>query len=137
MIGRGVLRLRLYHGWSQRLLERKAKVDQTTISRLENGKQHGLSIRKLAAILDALQAGDVIFDQPKLLAPPSSFERLIYGDRWARACREADRRLRWPGTGERPGAGDGPGTSDLPSARRPTSGAREKDGRDIGRDNGT
>jgi transcriptional regulator with XRE-family HTH domain len=54
LIGRAVLRLRLYLGWSQRHLEYKSKVDQTTISRLERGQQAGLSIRRLASILDAL-----------------------------------------------------------------------------------
>jgi transcriptional regulator with XRE-family HTH domain len=95
-VGRAVLRLRLYFGWSQRDLEARANVDQTTISRLERGVVHGLSIRRLGAILDALHVGDVVFDQPELIVPPTDLEIMLFGDRWARACREADRRLRWP-----------------------------------------
>jgi transcriptional regulator with XRE-family HTH domain len=96
-VGRGVLRLRLYRGWSQADLEQRSKVDQTTISRLERGLQRGLSIRRLAAILDALHVGDVVFDQPPLITPPTNLEIMLFGDRWERAGREADRRLGWPG----------------------------------------
>ena len=95
-IGRAVLRLRLYHGWSQRDLEHKSRVDQTTICRLERGEQRGLSIRRLAAILDALHAGDIVFDQPQLIVPQTDLEIMLFGDRWARAGTEADRRLGWP-----------------------------------------
>jgi transcriptional regulator with XRE-family HTH domain len=97
-IGRGVLRLRLYLGWSQATLEAKSGVDQTTISRLERGLQTGLSIRRLAAVLDALHVGDVLFEQPRLAAPPTDLELMLRGDRWARAVREADLRLDWPAT---------------------------------------
>ncbi len=95
-IGRAVLRLRLYYGWSQRDLEHKSKVDQTTISRLERGVLGGLSIRRLAAILDALHVGEIVFDQPELIVAPTALEIMLFGDRWALACEEADRRLRWP-----------------------------------------
>jgi transcriptional regulator with XRE-family HTH domain len=95
-IGRAILRLRLYLGWSQAELEHRSKVDQTTISRLERGRQGGLNIRRLAAILDALQVGEVIFDQPPLITPPTNLELMLFGDRWERAKREADRRLGWP-----------------------------------------
>ena len=97
-IGRAVLRLRLYRGWSQAELEHRAKVDQTTISRLERGEQRGLGIRRLASILDALQVGEVIFDQPPLITPPTNLELMLFGDRWERAKRDADRRLGWPTT---------------------------------------
>jgi len=95
-IGRAVLRLRLYHGWSQRDLEHKSRVDQTTICRLERGKQRGLSIRRLAAILDALHVGEIVFDRPQLIVPQTDLEIMLFGDRWARAGKEADRRLGWP-----------------------------------------
>ncbi len=95
-IGRAVLRLRLYHGWSQRDLEHKSRVDQTTICRLERGEQRGLSIRRLAAILDALHVDDIVFDQPQLIVPQTDLEIMLFGDRWARAGKEADRRLGWP-----------------------------------------
>ena len=103
-IGRGILRLRLYHGWSQATLESKSGVDQTTISRLERGEQTGLSIRRLAAILDALHVGDVLFDEPKLTTPPTNLELMLYGDRWANATREADLRLGWPAAPAGPAA---------------------------------
>lgn len=93
-LGRAVLRLRLYWGWSQQTLEARSGVDQTTISRLERGTQRGLSIRRLAAILDALRVGEVVFDRPPTV-PQTNLEILLYGDRWARAVAEADRRLRW------------------------------------------
>ena len=70
------------------------RVDQTTISRLERGVQRGLSIRRLAAILDALKVGDVIFDRPPSV-PQTELEIMPYGDHWLRAVAEADRRLRW------------------------------------------
>lgn len=111
-IGRAVLRLRLYYGWSQAHLEHRSKVDQTTISRLERGKQGGLNIRRLAAILDALNVGEIVFDQPVLVTQPTNLELMLFGDRWERATREADRRLAWPRAAE-------PGP---PAAPRPAPG---------------
>jgi transcriptional regulator with XRE-family HTH domain len=93
-LGRAVLRLRLYWHWSQKELEARSGVDQTTISRLERGAQRGLSIRRLAAILDALHVGEVILDRPPTV-PPTALEVMLYGDRWANAVAEADRRLGW------------------------------------------
>ncbi len=113
-IGRAVLRLRLYHGWSQRDLEHKSRVDQTTICRLERGKQRGLSIRRLAAILDALHVGEIVFDQPQLIVPQTDLEIMLFGDRWAHACKEADRRLGWPPlTANRKEPHGGPGGAQL------------------------
>jgi transcriptional regulator with XRE-family HTH domain len=48
-------RLRL--GYSQRQLERLSGVDQTTISRLENGRLTSLRLVRLAAIFVALRGG--------------------------------------------------------------------------------
>ncbi len=48
-IGRAVLRLRLYRGWSQMDLERGSRVDQTTISRLERGVQRERSQARIVA----------------------------------------------------------------------------------------
>ena len=56
-------------------------MDQTTISRLEHGRQRGLSIRRLAAILDALKVGDVVFERPRTV-PQTSLEIMLFGDRW-------------------------------------------------------
>jgi transcriptional regulator with XRE-family HTH domain len=93
-LGRAVLRLRLYWQWSQKDLEARSGLDQTTISRLERGTQRGLSIRRLAAILEALQVGDIVFDKPPTVSP-TALEVMLYGDRWAKAVAEADRRLGW------------------------------------------
>jgi len=97
-VGRAVLRLRLYRGWSQLDLERSSGVDQTTISRLERGVQRGLCIRKLGAILDALHVGEVIFDRQPTV-PQTALEIMLYGDPWEKAVAEADRRLGWPRPG--------------------------------------
>jgi transcriptional regulator with XRE-family HTH domain len=95
-VGQAVLRLRLYWGWSQSSLERRSGVDQTTISRLERGLQHGLSIRRLFAILRALRVGDVTFAPPKPFVPPTLLELMLHGDPWERATRETERRRRRP-----------------------------------------
>ena len=67
MIGRQVLRMRLYYGWSQAELARRAGASQATISRIERGVHRGLSIGRLAAVLDALHVADVIFERPPTL----------------------------------------------------------------------
>jgi transcriptional regulator with XRE-family HTH domain len=91
-LGRAALRLRLFRGWTQRDLEWSSGVDQTTISRFEHGRQRGLSIRALAAMLEALKAGRVEFLPPK--GPePTPLELMLYGDRWERAGRAAEGRL--------------------------------------------
>ena len=94
-LGRAALRLRLFLGWTQHDLEIRSGVDQTTISRFERGRQGGMSILCLAAILEALKAGRVDF-LPPLGPPPTPLELMLYGDRWRRAGEEADRRLARP-----------------------------------------
>jgi DNA-binding XRE family transcriptional regulator len=42
-------------GWSQRDLEYASGVDQTTISRLENGRLTHLNLVRLAALIEALR----------------------------------------------------------------------------------
>ena len=64
-LGRAALRLRLFLGWTQRDVEIRSAVDQTTISRFERGRQPGMSIMCLAAILEALRAGRI-----DVLPPP-------------------------------------------------------------------
>lgn len=117
-IGRAVLRLRLFYGWSQAELGRRAKLSQGTISRLERGVQRGLSIRRLAAVMEALHVADVTFDRPPTV-PQTDLEIMLFGDRWQRAVEGADRRLGWPGsavgrrTGDDPAAWFGGGGYDI------------------------
>ena len=94
-IGRQLLRLRLYWGWSQAEVARRANLSQSTISRLERGVQHGISIGRLTRVMKALRVGDVIFDRPPT-QEQTSLERMLYGDPWVKATEEADRRLGWP-----------------------------------------
>jgi transcriptional regulator with XRE-family HTH domain len=92
-LGLAVLRLRLYRGWSQVMLERVSGVDQTLISRFERGKVPGLAMRRLYAILTALRAEEITFGPGPLMAPQSSWEDAMYGDLWERAGRIAEARF--------------------------------------------
>lgn len=94
-LGRAALRLRLFLGWTQRDVEIRSGVDQTTISRFERGRQQGLSILCLAAILEALKTGRIDFLPPPG-PPPTPLELMLYGNRWQRAGDAADRRLARP-----------------------------------------
>ena len=93
LVGRAILRVRLYFGWSQRELGRRARVSQSTISRLERGVQRGLSIRRLYAVLRALRIADIDLVPRKPAVPPTALEVMLYGDRWAMAVLAADARL--------------------------------------------
>ena len=95
-----MLRLRLYYQWSQATLEHRSGVDQTTISRMERGQHPGITIKRLGAVLDALGVGEVLFDHPALVSEQTPLEIMLYGDVWARATREANRRLAWPEASE-------------------------------------
>jgi transcriptional regulator with XRE-family HTH domain len=53
-IGLGIRDYRRAHGLTQQQLERLSGVDQTTISRLENGLAPGLRLERLARIGTAL-----------------------------------------------------------------------------------
>jgi transcriptional regulator with XRE-family HTH domain len=91
-IGRATLRLRLYRHWRQRDVEAATGIDQTTISRLERGQHPGLSIGRLAAVLDALGVGVLTFE-PRAEAPLTDLERMLFGDPWRRAGEKAGQRL--------------------------------------------
>jgi transcriptional regulator with XRE-family HTH domain len=56
-LGTQLRRARLGNGWSQRRLERESGVDQTTISRLENGRLVSLRLLRIAALMQALDGG--------------------------------------------------------------------------------
>jgi transcriptional regulator with XRE-family HTH domain len=94
-IGRQLLRLRLYWGWTQAEVGRRAKLSQSTISRLERGVQRGISMGRLAAVMKALRVSDVTFDRPPT-PPQTRLELMLRGDPWKRAVIEADRRLDCP-----------------------------------------
>ena len=93
MLGRGILRLRLYIGWSQRELERKSGVDQSTICRLETGHAANVGSARLCAILRALRVGDVVFVPRFPAVEPTALELMLRGDPWKRAVAEAERRV--------------------------------------------
>jgi transcriptional regulator with XRE-family HTH domain len=54
-LGRIIRRARLDLGLSQRGLERRSLVDQTTISRLENGRLTHLSLQHVARLFQVLR----------------------------------------------------------------------------------
>ncbi len=54
LIGISIKRRRLALGWTQRYLEMMSGIDQTVISRIENGKQYGLRWSRLAELVEAL-----------------------------------------------------------------------------------
>jgi transcriptional regulator with XRE-family HTH domain len=59
MIGVMVRRRRVFVGWTQRRLEVYSGIDQTVISRIENGKQYGLRWSRFAQLVEALGGLDV------------------------------------------------------------------------------
>jgi transcriptional regulator with XRE-family HTH domain len=54
ILGEQLHRARVARGWSQRGLERMSYVDQTVISRLENGRMTSLRLVRVAALVAAL-----------------------------------------------------------------------------------
>ena len=54
LIGGEVKRRRLALGWTQRMLGAYSGIDQTVISRIENGKQYGIRWSRFALLVDAL-----------------------------------------------------------------------------------
>jgi transcriptional regulator with XRE-family HTH domain len=59
-IGLGVREYRRTHGLTQQQLERLCGVDQTTISRLENGLAPGIRLERLARIGSALPQSSLL-----------------------------------------------------------------------------
>jgi transcriptional regulator with XRE-family HTH domain len=68
LLGRIVQLRRAQRGLSQRKLEVLSGVDQTIISRLENGKLYGLRWSRFARIVEALGGLDVSLPAPE---PPA------------------------------------------------------------------
>jgi len=94
-LGRAYLRLRIFRGWSQLDVERRSGVDQTTISRFERGDEQGLSIHRLAAMLEAMGVAEIDF-RPPPGPSPTALELMLYGNRWQKAGDAAVRRLARP-----------------------------------------
>jgi transcriptional regulator with XRE-family HTH domain len=68
LIGEMVRARRHRLGWSQRYLEVLSGIDQTVISRIENGKQYGLRWLRFADLVDALGGLDGVSGRPELVA---------------------------------------------------------------------
>ena len=64
-LGRQIWRLRQRAGWTQRQLQARTGVDQAVISRLENGKQRGISWWRFARLIGTLGGVDPPPDPPK------------------------------------------------------------------------
>jgi hypothetical protein len=69
ILGAMVKRRRLQLGWSQRDLEWASLVDQTAISRLENGRLSGLRFSRFARLVAAMNGLDP--DAPHPIGRPS------------------------------------------------------------------
>jgi transcriptional regulator with XRE-family HTH domain len=93
MLGRALLRLRMYLGWSQRDVEHASRVDQSTICRLETGHAANVGSARICAILRALHVGDVVFLPRLPTVEPTALELMLRGDPWKRAIAEAERRV--------------------------------------------
>ena len=64
LIGVVLKRRRVTAGLTQRELERLARIDQTVISRLENGRQYGLRWSRFAILVAALDGLDDVAPKP-------------------------------------------------------------------------
>ena len=93
LLGRALLRLRLFIGWSQKQVERKSGVDQSTISRLETGNAANVGSARICTMLRALNVGDVVFLPRFSTVEPTALELMLHGDPWKRAVAEAERRV--------------------------------------------
>jgi transcriptional regulator with XRE-family HTH domain len=74
-IGAQLRRARLGNGWSQRRLERASGVDQTTISRLENGRLASLRLVRIAALMQAVGGTWQIVEEPPTKLMPRTASR--------------------------------------------------------------
>jgi transcriptional regulator with XRE-family HTH domain len=70
LVGNAVKRRRRALHWSQRDLERASGVDQTVISRLENGILPGIRFSRFARLVEAMNGLDVDLPHPP---PPRGY----------------------------------------------------------------
>jgi transcriptional regulator with XRE-family HTH domain len=74
LIGLQLKRARLRIGWTQLRLEHASGIDQSTISRLENGRLASLRLVRVAALMQALKGTWQIFEVAPPLSPPDVCE---------------------------------------------------------------
>jgi transcriptional regulator with XRE-family HTH domain len=75
LLGATIRRRRASMGFSQRQLEAICGIDQTVISRIENGKQTGLRWVRLARLVDALDGLETTREAGRATAEPSPRSR--------------------------------------------------------------
>jgi transcriptional regulator with XRE-family HTH domain len=73
LLGAAIRRRRLSLQWTQRVLEAESGIDQTVISRVENGKQYGLRWSRFAELVDALGGLDARGFEARPPLPRPSF----------------------------------------------------------------
>jgi transcriptional regulator with XRE-family HTH domain len=80
LVGAMIRRKRMWLGWTQRVLESQSGIDQTVISRLENGRQYGLHWKRFADLVVALDGFDLVTRSARLdLQPPRVPDRIDLG----------------------------------------------------------
>src|SRR5690348_13512089 len=70
IVGTMIRRKRIWLGWTQRMLEGQSGIDQTVISRLENGKQYGLHWKRFADLVAALDGFELSTRHERREWPP-------------------------------------------------------------------
>lgn len=81
LIGQMVRTRRQRLGWTQAYLEMLAGIDQTVISRIENGKQYGMRWQRFADLIDTLGGLDGPTENPDYFAKAPFGARLPVPER--------------------------------------------------------
>lgn len=82
LVGAEVKRQRLALGWTQRMLEAQSGIDQTVISRIENGKQYGIRWSRFATLVGSLGAFGVTAARPRAGPPGPQPDDGLDRDDW-------------------------------------------------------